>query len=138
MKQVDVAVGVVYKADDTGCYFFVCKRHADQHQGNKWEFPGGKVDAGESPEQALSRELKEEIDIKVHRAEALTHIDFSYPEKSVSLHVYLVSEFDGTAKGAEGQIGKWISADALSSLSFPDANAKILVILRQKGLIPSA
>ncbi len=54
MKQVHVAVGVV-RRDNT---FFICKRADHQHQGGKWEFPGGKVEAGESVEEALDRELQ--------------------------------------------------------------------------------
>ena len=130
-KQVEVAVGVIYRDR----HFFICKRKASQHQGDKWEFPGGKVDAGESAEQALVRELKEEIDIVCTQQQALTRIVFDYPEKTVSLQVFLVTDFTGTAKGAEGQEAVWVSADMLSTYTFPDANKQILDELEKRKLI---
>ena len=134
MKQVNVAVGVVLQKVQHSCHFFICRRNAQQHQGNKWEFPGGKVDAGETPSQALSRELKEEIDITVEQSEPLTQIVFEYPEKTVCLHVFLVSAFSGHAKGAEGQQSVWVDGNELASYTFPDANLEIIQILRERGL----
>ncbi len=122
IKQIQVAVGVVVKDNK----FFICRRQAHQHQGNKWEFAGGKVDANETPLQALSRELLEEIAICVVRATPLTIIDFSYPDKKVSLHVYVVSDFTGEPIGAEGQISKWVTLNELYSLDFPAANFAII------------
>jgi 8-oxo-dGTP diphosphatase len=130
MKQVNVAVGVVYRDR----HFFICRRNAQQHQGDKWEFPGGKVDAGESPLEALTRELQEEIDIHVEQAEPLTEITFEYPEKTVCLHVFLVTAFSGNARGAEGQESLWAKRDELASYTFPDANLAILQLLRKRGL----
>lgn len=130
MKQVNVAVGVVYRDR----HFFICRRNAQQHQGDKWEFPGGKVDVGESPLDALKRELQEEIDILLEQAEPLTQITFEYPEKTVCLHVFLVIAFSGEAKGAEGQQSLWAKDDDLASYTFPDANLAILQLLRKRGL----
>lgn len=130
MKQVNVAVGVVYRDR----HFFICRRNAQQHQGDKWEFPGGKVDVGESPLDALKRELQEEIDILLEQAEPLTQITFEYPEKTVCLHVFLVTAFSGEAKGAEGQQSLWAKGDDLASYTFPDANLAILQLLRERGL----
>lgn len=150
MKQINVAVGVVFSEvkpdkgfDSKECdsknssprYFFICRRNAAQHEGNKWEFPGGKVNADESPLDALKRELKEEIDIDVRSAEPLVNISFDYPDKSVCLHVFLVSDFSGEAIGAEGQQSLWVEASTLSSYTFPDANVTIIESLVSKGLI---
>ena len=121
-KAINVAVGVIKKQDK----YFVCRRLAHQHQGNKWEFPGGKVDAGETIEQALYRELKEEIGISACNATTLTQIDFNYPDKNVSLHVFLVSEFSGSPTGLEGQESIWVDYESLCKLEFPDANRIIL------------
>ncbi len=117
--------------------FFICRRNAQQHQGNKWEFPGGKIDSGETPLNALKRELQEEIDIhiNINEAEPLLQINFDYPDKSVCLHVFLVSRFSGKAKGAEGQQSLWVDNTQLGFYTFPDANAAILDALRARGLI---
>ncbi|MFC4700279.1 8-oxo-dGTP diphosphatase MutT [Glaciecola siphonariae] len=138
MKHIDVAVGVVLSSENErhnqDRHFFICKRSAKQHQGDKWEFPGGKVDAGETPEQALARELTEEINIDVKSCEALMQIRHDYVDKQVCLHVFLVTEFTGQARGAEGQESKWVSGAELANYEFPDANQAILHTLAQKGL----
>jgi 8-oxo-dGTP diphosphatase len=121
-KHIQVAVGVIIKND----MFFVSRRQAYQHQGNKWEFPGGKIDLNESAEQALCRELLEEIGIELIEYHHLMNIAFSYPDKKVSLHVFVVSDFSGQAHGAEGQESKWVCFEDLISLEFPDANKIIL------------
>jgi 8-oxo-dGTP diphosphatase len=141
MKQVDVAVGVVFVEEGLDSklpkrHFFICRRSPEQHQGNRWEFPGGKVDYGETPLAALKRELHEEIDIRVDIAEPLIKISHNYPDKRVCLHVFLVKNFTGDANGAEGQESRWVQAEQLSHYTFPDANTAILRALSDKGLIP--
>lgn len=121
-KHIQVAVGVITKNNT----FFVCRRQAHQHQGNKWEFPGGKMDANESAEHALCRELAEEIGIEVNAHQHLMDIAFSYPDKKVSLRVFVVSDFTGEAYGAEGQESKWVLFEDLLTLDFPDANKAII------------
>ncbi|MFT5996815.1 MAG: 8-oxo-dGTP diphosphatase [Kangiellaceae bacterium] len=121
-KHIQVAVGVITKNNS----FFVCRRQAHQHQGHKWEFPGGKIDLNESAEQALCRELAEEIGIEVKAYQHLVNIAFSYPDKKVSLHVFVVSDFSGEAYGAEGQESKWVCFEELIALDFPDANQIII------------
>ncbi|MDT0593508.1 8-oxo-dGTP diphosphatase MutT [Glaciecola petra] len=125
----NVAVGVVIRQQR----FFVCRRLSHQHQGGKWEFPGGKVDHGETVEEALRRELKEEIGIDVQRAKPLMDISFSYPDKTVVLHVSIVSDFTGKEHGAEGQENKWVSFAELTQLDFPAANVQIIDKLNSLG-----
>lgn len=127
--QINVAVGVITKDN----LFFVCRRKAHQHQGNKWEFPGGKVDEGETVEQALFRELKEEIAIDANHATFMQQINFTYPDNTVSLHVFLVDSFEGIATGAEGQESSWVTLAQLTSLDFPDANQQIISTLIAKA-----
>ena len=128
-KHLQVAVGVVKRKTSQLDEFFVCRRQAHQHQGNKWEFPGGKIDGNETPNEALVRELFEEIGIQVLDCQALTNITFSYPDKKVSLHVFVVDNFTGNPHGAEGQESKWVSYEALAALNFPDANKAIIEAL---------
>ena len=122
MKQVHVAVGVV-RRDNT---FFICKRAAHQHQGGKWEFPGGKVESGESVEEALRRELAEEIGIRIVASSPLLEIAHDYADKRVLLSVLLVNHFDGEPFGKEGQVNRWANVDELSDIEFPDANTAIV------------
>ena len=120
MKEIHVAVGVVLKQDQV----YICKRPDDKHQGGKWEFPGGKVDKGETVTQALARELKEEIGILVAASLPLMVISHDYGDKRVLLDVHTVSEFTG--EGLEGQEGKWVKLSALVAEDFPAANVAII------------
>ena len=86
MKQVHVAVGVIVRGEQ----FFLTKRHQDVHQGGKWEFPGGKLEQGETVAQALYRELKEEVAIEILSCLPLVKISHDYGDKQVLLDVYLV------------------------------------------------
>lgn len=126
MKVVEVAVGVVIRGHQT----FVCLRSNDKHQGGKWEFPGGKVEAGESPEQALHRELKEEIAIEITHTDPLITIAHDYGDKLVKLIVFIVDGFKGEPVGNEGQPGKWLSIDTLDASAFPAANVAIIEALQ--------
>jgi 8-oxo-dGTP diphosphatase len=106
--------------------FLVTRRAAHQHQGDRWEFPGGKVEPGEGREAALARELDEELGIVPHRARPLIQVAHAYSDKRVFLDVWLVEAFDGEPTPREGQPMRWVSAPALSSLHFPAANLPIL------------
>ena len=136
-KTVNVAVGVIIKVEPSTqqTMYFVCRREAHQHQGNKWEFPGGKIEADETIAHALKRELAEEIGIKVITSTPLTLIEFSYPDKRVKLHVHMVTQFDGQAHGAEGQVSQWVDFSTLSMLDFPEANQSIIQDLKQQVML---
>lgn len=121
-KQIEVAAGIIYIDGK----FLLSKRKAEQHQGGKWEFPGGKLDLDETPEHALCRELKEELNIDVVTQSHFMSLDFEYPEKRVSLHFQLVTEFTGKEQGVEGQQIDWFSKNELEDLTFPDASLAVL------------
>lgn len=125
MKQVKVAVGVVLRGDET----FITRRLAHQHQGGKWEFPGGKVEANETTGQALKRELEEEIGIQVQSSTPLILIEHQYPDKHVMLDVHTVKDFTGDPRGLEGQEGQWVALSKLPELDFPEANKEIVARL---------
>lgn len=128
MSSVHVAVGVIL--DEKG-KVLITRRATDSHQGGLWEFPGGKVEPGESLRDALSRELLEELGIVVAHAEPLTDIQHDYGDKQVRLEVHLVCEFTGQAKGLEGQPLAWVQPEQLASYQFPEANAPIIDALNK-------
>jgi len=105
---------------------FIARRRAEVHQGGLWEFPGGKVEPSESPDEALRRELSEEIDIEVRAAEPLITVPYRYPERNVLLEVWSVTDYVGAPRGREGQPVQWVDAGALDSLAFPAANRPII------------
>lgn len=105
---------------------FLAKRAKNLHQGGLWEFPGGKCEGEESPEQALVRELLEEVAIipgSFKKFETITH---DYGDKKVCLHFFLIDSFEGEAKGNEGQLVQWFDLISLSELDFPAANKAIV------------
>lgn len=106
-------------------------RPKHKHKGGLWEFPGGKVEAGESARDALARELLEEIALVVEQAEPFLVVDHDYGDKQVTLDVWHVTHFSGTLHGREGQEIAWVAIDALEDYRFPEANAAIVTALRE-------
>ncbi|MDO6775420.1 MULTISPECIES: 8-oxo-dGTP diphosphatase MutT [unclassified Shewanella] len=123
MKRVNVAVGIIINDQQQ---VLLAKRHAHLHQGDKWEFPGGKVEVNETVSQALIRELKEEVNLTVNTTEPFMVISHDYPDKQVLLQIHLVKDFTGTASGVEGQKIEWVNKTNLTSFDFPEANIPIL------------
>ena len=124
-KTVHVAVGVIYRDQKV----FLTKRALNAHQGGKWEFPGGKVEEGETVHQALARELNEEVNIEVLACQPLTVITHDYGDKQVCLEVFLVDNFSNEPKALEGQEEAWYAIKDLSDLEFPEANKEIITLL---------
>jgi|GEM_PF-11143 len=104
----------------------ISKRPANVHQGGLWEFPGGKLEAGEGVEAGLSRELQEELGITLTGARPLIRVAHDYADKSVLLDVWRVDRFEGEPAGHEGQQVRWVSVDQLRHYEFPKANLPIL------------
>jgi 8-oxo-dGTP diphosphatase len=125
-SRLHVVVAVIKESDR----LLIAKRPSSAHQGDLWEFPGGKVEPGESSEQALERELREEVGITVTQYRPLIRIPYDYPERKVLLDVWLITEFEGTAHGAEGQKLRWLNIDELNHYHFPAANGPIIVAAR--------
>ena len=123
MSIVRVAVGVIINKDNQ---VLIAKRASYQHQGDKWEFPGGKVENTESSDEALVRELKEEVGIEAQAVEFMLEIIHQYDDKKVQLDVYKVEKWMGEATGKEGQDILWVDISQLEKYKFPDANIKII------------
>ena len=99
---IHVAVGVIFdnqKADQ----ILIAKRPQHLHQGGLWEFPGGKVSEDETVDQALERELLEELGITVIQSQPLMQVQHNYSDKQVFLDIWTVTQFSGEARGLEGQ-----------------------------------
>lgn len=127
-----MVLGIVRNSKDE---ILVMKRPADRHLGGLAEFPGGKLEAGESAECGLQRELKEELGIDLYRCRPLIQVPYAYADREVFLEVFLVTGYSGRARGAEGQEFAWRSPQALDSLRFPKANHGIVRALQLPGLV---
>lgn len=124
MKEIEVVAGIIFNPART--HVLLALRKPEQHQGDRWEFPGGKIEAGEGLSAALARELLEEVGIDVKESEPRTIIEHSYPDKRVRLHFWDVTSFEGTPSGEEGQQLQWVELAKLGELKFPDANQAIV------------
>jgi len=132
VKVVHVAVGVIVNSN---YQVLISKRASHVHQANLWEFPGGKIESGEAIVSALSRELEEELGIKTQCYDHLMTIDHNYDDKSVCLHVFMITDFSGDPVGKEGQLIKWHDISDLNTSEFPVANIAIINRLQLPDLI---
>tara|TARA_B110000438_G_C15598766_1_gene557072 strand:- start:59 stop:475 length:417 start_codon:yes stop_codon:yes gene_type:complete len=131
MKRIQVVAAVIFRFDKTlaqseNNHILIARRADHLHQGGLWEFPGGKVEKGETHHQSLVRELQEEINITITIASPMMQISHDYIDKSVTLDIWKVIEFEGNPEGAEGQEIRWVSMDELRDYDFPAANQPIL------------
>lgn len=126
-ERLHVAVGVVF---DDSHRVLICRRASHAHQGDLWEFPGGKLEHGESSASALRRELREEVGIEVIAARPLIRVRHDYPDRKVLLDVWRVERFSGEAAGHEGQPVRWVEPQALVRYRFPVANLPIIKAAR--------
>jgi 8-oxo-dGTP diphosphatase len=127
IKRIHVVAAVIY--GDLG-QILIARRPKHLHQGGLWEFPGGKIEAGESAYQGLVRELNEELAINVTTATPYMQVSHDYRDKHVLLDIWQVTAFTGEPRGVEGQECRWVPLTELlgdaSSYEFPEANKPIL------------
>ncbi len=124
VSVVNVVAGIIF--DPTAEHVLLALRKPEQHQGDRWEFPGGKMEAGESQTDALRRELLEEVAIGVVQSSHRETLEHHYGDKHVRLHFWDVTHFTGAPRGCEGQRLEWVAVPDLASRVFPDANQPIV------------
>jgi 8-oxo-dGTP diphosphatase len=123
---VRVAAAVILRADGA---VLLAQRPAGKPYAGYWEFPGGKLEPGESPRQALDRELREELGLSVVRAAPWLVQDFVYPHARVELHFFRVFAFDGDPIGHDGQAFAWQRPEAIDVRPLLPANTRVLAAL---------
>ncbi|MDP5325554.1 MAG: NUDIX domain-containing protein [Litorivicinaceae bacterium] len=129
MPNIEPELHVACAVIRQGNQVLLSQRLASAHQGGLWEFPGGKVAAQESPEDALARELDEELGIQVRASRFRFQIPWDYGDRRVRLWVFDVDAFAGLPTGREGQVVRWVSLDDVSGYHFPSANNAIVQTL---------
>ncbi|MCT4591150.1 MAG: (deoxy)nucleoside triphosphate pyrophosphohydrolase [Carboxylicivirga sp.] len=92
----------------------------------KWEFPGGKIDAGETAEECIVREIKEELSVEIRIQEKLTPITYAYPDKTIELIPYICQIIGGKLLAVEHEKVCWFTAEELKSLNWADADVQVM------------
>lgn len=121
-KLIHVVAGIIHDGET----IIIARRPDHVHKGGFWEFPGGKLESGESVSDALIRELGEELGITPVEYEPLIQVPYDYTEKSVLLDVWTVSRWRGEPYGKEGQQLRRVALTGLSELEFPEANRPVI------------
>lgn len=104
----------------------IAQRKADSHMGCRWEFPGGKLEPGETSEECIVREIKEEMDIDIEVIDIYKVVKFQYKEKEILLLCYLCKILKGEGKPIECNDFKWVKKNELSGFDFVPADLPII------------
>lgn len=128
MRRLRVAAGIL--RDQHGRVLIAERVGGGPFQG-MWEFPGGKIGDGESPEQALARELLEELGVELGAVERFMYLEHDYPDRSVSIHFFLVIGWKNDPEGLEGQELRWVAPTSLGDHDILPADAPVIEALQQ-------
>lgn len=125
-----VAVAIITDAQQR---ILITQRSPHTSHSGMWEFPGGKLEKDELPNQALVREIKEEVGIDVMAYNYLGEVCHTYDVQHISLLIYHVHDYKGEAVCREGQMDlRWVDMAALKDFKFPAANLEIIELIKQK------
>lgn len=129
-KPLEV-VGALIEDSDT---YLVGQRAASKSQGGFWEFIGGKIEADETPEQALARECREELSLDIENAHVIDAIVHTYPEKTIRLTLVACTPKAGSIPICkEHQALRWVTLEEMAALNFAEADRKLLAHLLRSG-----
>ena len=123
MKILQISVGIIRNAAGE---IYITQRAADSHMAHKWEFPGGKIEAGETPEEAVIRELQEEVGIAATSLHQFDKLEYQFPDRHITLWFWMVDGWEGEPWGKEGQPGRWVAQQDLVADEFPPANVPVI------------
>ena len=123
-KRIVEVVGAIIKDGDR---YLVGQRAANKAQGGLWEFMGGKIEPGETPEQALARECREELDLEIEDEHIIDSVVHDYPEKTIRLTLILCSPKSGSIpKALEHQQIRWVTLDEMDAVYFAPADRELI------------
>ena len=131
MKTIHVVAAVICDAFDKKQKIFATAKGYGEFKG-KWEFPGGKVEPGEIPQQALVREIQEELATKIRVGNLITTIEFDYPQFHLSMDCFWCEVEEGKLKLLEAEDAKWLTKDALYSVSWLPADMTLIAEIEKQ------
>lgn len=132
MKTIEVVAAIIRKGDRV----FATQRGYGEWK-DWWEFPGGKMEAGETPQEALVREIKEELDADISVGLLLDTIEWDYPTFHLTMHCYMCSLLNNALHLNEHEAARWLRADDLSSVNWLPADKQLLPLIERELLTAS-
>ena len=126
-KNIEVVAAIIRKEDK----IFATQRGYGEWK-DWWEFPGGKMEVGETPEEALVREIREELSAKISVDEFLCTVEYDYPQFHLTMHCYLCSLMTDSLHLNEHEAARWLSKDELDSAKWLPADVKVVELLESR------
>ena len=128
MKQIEVVAAIIH--DSEGRIFATQRGYGDYKDW--WEFPGGKVEVGETPEKALVREIQEELNTTINVDRFLTTVDWDYPKFHLTMHCYLCTIAEGELTLLEHEAAKWLTMDTIDEVNWLPADVLVVEALKNE------
>ena len=126
MKTIEVVAAIIRDAE--GRYFATQRGYGEMKDG--WEFPGGKMEPGETPEEALRREIREELQMEIEVENLLTTVEWDYPKFHLTMHCYLCHIASGEPVLLEHEAARWLRPDQLDEVDWLPADVEAVNALR--------
>lgn len=127
MKTIEVVAAVIYRQHKV----FATQRGYGDFKGG-WEFPGGKIELNETPQQALIREIKEELEVNIEVKDLLNTIEYDYPNFHLRMHCFWCRIHSGEVTLKEHTDAKWLTASELNSLQWLPADIELIPVIKEK------
>ena len=125
MKELKVVAAVIVSEKENGERFFATQRGYGEFKG-QWEFPGGKLEEGETPKEALVREIREELDTEIEIEKFLDTVEYDYPNFHLSMDCFICSIVKGDLVLREHEAARWLSLDQLDSVEWLPADLEVV------------
>ncbi len=133
MKSIRVVAAIIKSIDENGLPVIFATQRGYGEYKDWWEFPGGKIEAGETPEEALVREIHEELDASINVDKFLLTVEYDYPTFHLSMDCFWCSLKDGHLTLLEHEAAKWLPLDDLDQVNWLPADVMVVEKIKQES-----